>query len=87
LNATETPQHDAPLDHLDEKLVHDGAYWTAEGPRGALRLIRWSSAANGMSAWRFPGGRTAHRGKAESIEAARAEALRMAGLIAAGKRG
>jgi hypothetical protein len=76
---------DSPLEHLDEKLVHDGAQWFAEGPRGGFHMIRWFAKTGNVVAWRVTGLREVHRGSAQSIEAARAEALRMAGLIADGK--
>jgi hypothetical protein len=80
-NATETP-----LEHLDETIRFDGAEWIAEGPRGALFLVRWFSKPGSVVVYRAPGFKTVHRGRAESIGEARAEALRMAGLIADGKR-
>lgn len=80
-NGTGT-QHKAPLDHLDEKLVHDGAQWFAEGRRGGLHMIRWFAPTGNVVAWRAVGLREVHRGIAQSVEEARAEVLRMAGLIA-----
>jgi hypothetical protein len=77
---------DTPLADLDETIRHDGVEWIAEGPRGALHLIRWFSGSGNVVAMRVPGLRTVHRGRAESIEDARTEALRMAGLIADGKK-
>jgi hypothetical protein len=76
---------EAPLDGLDETLVHDGAHWTAEGPRGALWVIRWSSAVSNVTAWKFPRGRTGFRAAAADLPAARREAARIAALIADGK--
>lgn len=88
-SAASTPaqQNDAPLDHLDEKLVHDGAQWFAEGAGGGLYLIRWFGNTGNVVAWRAVGLREVNRGTAQAIEQARAEALRMAGLIATGKKG
>ena len=80
-------QADAPLDHLDETDRHDGAEWFAEGPGGGLHLIRWFSTSGNVVAWRVPSMRTVQRGRADSVEAARAEALRMARLITTGKKG
>lgn len=79
-------RHEAPLEHLDETVRHDGAEWITEGPRGALHLIRWFSNSGSVVAYRMPGLKTVHRGRAESVESARGEALRMAGLIADGKK-
>lgn len=77
---------DAPLEHLDETIRHDGAEWFAEGPRGALHLIRWFSESGKVAAWRVPGLKIVHRGRAWSIGEARSEALRMTALIASGKK-
>jgi hypothetical protein len=76
----------AAITATDETIRHDGAEWITEGPRGALHLIRWFSKSGNVVAWRMPGMKTVHRGRAASINEARAEALRMAGLIAAGKQ-
>jgi hypothetical protein len=76
----------APLTHLDEQARHDGTEWFAEGPRGALHLIRWFSNSGNVVAWRTPGMKAVHRGHAASIEEARTEAARMAELIAAGTK-
>jgi hypothetical protein len=65
--------------------VHDGAHWTGEGPRGALWIIRWSSAAGTVTAWKHPNGRTGFRAIAGDLPAARREAARIAALIADGK--
>jgi hypothetical protein len=73
--------------HLGETTCHDGAHWFAEGPSGAPHLIRWFSNSGNVTATRVTGMKTVHRGRAESIGEARGEALRMAGLIADGKRG
>jgi hypothetical protein len=74
-----------PLHHLDENLVHDGVHWTAEGPRGALWIIRWSSATGNMRAWKPPRGRAGFQAAAADLPAARREAARIAALIADGK--
>lgn len=79
-------RQESPLAHLDEATAHDGAQWYAEGPRGALHLVRWFSKPGNVVAWKVTGMKTVHRGRAGSIEEARGEALRMAGLIAGGKR-
>lgn len=84
---TAAAQHDTPLEHLGEKLVHDGGQWFAEGRGGGVYLIRWFAPTGNVVAWRAVGLREVHRGSAQSIEEARAEALRMAGLIAGGKKG
>ncbi len=75
-----------PLAHLDEQTWHDSVTWYAEGPRGALHLIRWNIESGNITAWRGLRGPAVHRGHAESIEDARREAARMAELIAAGKK-
>lgn len=79
-------KHETSLAALDETVRHDGAEWITEGPRGALHLIRWFSKSGNVTAWRMPGLKTVHRGRAESIDEARAEAVRMAALIADGKK-
>ena len=76
---------ETPLDGLDETVVHDGAHWTAEGPRGALWVIRWSSAAANVTAWKHPRGRTGFEAPAGDLPAAWREAARIAALIADGK--
>ncbi len=75
-----------PLTHLDEHAWHDNITWYAEGPRGALHLIRWSSKSGNVTAWRGLRGPAVHRGTAQTIEDARREAARMAELIAAGTK-
>jgi hypothetical protein len=47
---------ETPLEGLGETVVHDGAHWTAEGPRGALWIIRWfgSSGTGAVAAWKHP---------------------------------
>lgn len=81
-----TAEHTAPaLADMDEQVTFDGAQWYAEGPRGALWVIRWFSETGNIAAIRCPGARTGHRSTAGDLEAARAEALRLAGIIAAGK--
>ena len=74
---------------LHEIAMHDGITWTAEGPRGKLWSIIWQPARteDNIRAWPFPGGRTAHWGHAADADGARAEASRIAALIAAGKKG
>jgi hypothetical protein len=74
-----------PLEGLDETLVHDGGHWTAEGPRGALWVIRWSSGTGTVTAWKFPRGRAGFRATAGDVQAARRETARIAALIADGK--
>jgi hypothetical protein len=81
-----TTATEASLEHLGETIAHDGAHWYAEGPRGALHVIRWFSTTGSVAAIRVTGMKTVHRGCAESIGQAREEALRMAALIAAGKK-
>jgi hypothetical protein len=78
---------ETPLDGLDETLTHDGAHWTAEGPRGALWIIRWfgSSGTGAVAAWKHPRGRTVFEAAAGDLPAARREAARIAALIADGK--
>lgn len=78
---------ETPLAGLDETVVHDGAHWTAEGPRGALWIIRWfgSSGTGAVSAWKHPRGRTGFEAKAGDLPAARREAARIAALISDGK--
>lgn len=76
---------ETPLDGLDEKVVFDGAHWIAEGPRGALWIIRWSSAGGAVAAWKHPRGRTGSEAKAGDLPAARREAARIAAAIADGK--
>ena len=76
---------ETPLAGLDETVVFDGAHWIAEGPRGTLWVVRWSSAAANVTAWKFPRGRTGFRARAEDLPAARREAARIAAAIADGK--
>lgn len=70
-----------------ETIRHDGAEWPAEGPGGALWVIRWFSTSGNIAAMRFPGARTGHRSKAADIGEARREAARLIALVAAGKKG
>jgi hypothetical protein len=76
---------ETPLDGLDETLIHDGAHWTAEGPRGALWVVRWHSGTGTVTAWKSPVGRIGFRAAAGDLPAARREAARIAALIADGK--
>jgi hypothetical protein len=78
---------ETPLGGLDENLVQDGAHWTAEGPHGALWIIRWfgSSGTGAVAAWKHPKGRTGFEVAAGDLPAARREAARIAALIADGK--
>jgi len=78
--------HETPLDDFDETIRHDGAEWFAEGPGGALHLIRWFANSGNVTVWRLTSMRVMQRGRAGSVEEARGEAVRMAGLIAAGKK-
>lgn len=76
----------AAITATDETIRHDGAEWYAEGPGGALHLIRWFSGSGNVTAWQMPGLKTVHRGRAASIEEARTEALRIGALIAGGRK-
>jgi len=84
---TNTAETTAPLASLDEEIVHDGATWFAEGPRGALWVIRWFSDSGNIAGMTCPGARVRYRSEASGLDAARSEARRIAGLIAAGKKG
>ena len=75
-----------PLEGLDENLIHDGAHWTAEGPKGELWVIRWHSGAG--SAWaarRAQPGRIHFPCEAADLPAARREAARIAKAISDGQ--
>lgn len=76
---------ETPLAGLDETLVHDGAHWIAEGPRGALWIIRWFSTSGNVAGMTAKGFRTWFRATAEDLPAARREAARIAALIADGE--
>jgi len=81
---------ETPLESLSELAMGSGEYtWCAEGPDGRLWTIVWQPAreTENMRAWPFPGGRTKHRGHAASVQEARREAVRIAGLIEDGKKG
>jgi hypothetical protein len=84
-SVTDKPETSADLDEL---VMHDGITWCAEGPRGKLWTIIWQPARTGdnIRAWPFPGGKTAHWGHAADADDARAEALRIAALIATGRK-
>jgi hypothetical protein len=73
------------LTGLDENLIHDGAHWLAEGPRGSFWIIRWHSGAGKVWAWRSPNGRIGFRCAAADLPAARRQADRIAQLIQDGK--
>jgi hypothetical protein len=76
---------ETPLEGLDEALIFDGAHWTAEGPNGALWVIRWHSGTGTVTAWRGARGRVSFRGTAADLPAARREALRIAKAISDGQ--
>ena len=76
---------ETPLLALDETVIFDGAHWTAEGPRGALWVIRWHSGTGTVTAWRGARGRVAFRGEAADLPAARREAARIAKAISDGQ--
>jgi hypothetical protein len=66
-----------------------GLAWPVLGPRGAVWQIRWvppwKSPPQNVRAYRLADGHTGFYGSATTAEEARAEALRIAGLIKAGK--
>lgn len=74
---------------LEEHDTGDGGLqWGAMGPRGASWQVAWQPgrlAERNVRAWRDSSGRTGHLGHATTKTEARAEAVRIAGLIAAGK--
>lgn len=77
----------APAGELDERAMADGTVtWTAEGPGGRTWSVVWQPDRGTVRAWPFPAGRTAHHAAAADLGAARAQARRIAGLIAAGRR-
>ena len=76
-----------PAAELDERAMADGAVtWTADGPGGRAWSIVWQPDRQTVRAWPFPAGRTAHHAAAADLAAARAEARRIAGLIAERRR-
>jgi hypothetical protein len=80
-------RHVMPLASLDERSTSNGeVVWRPTcWQHGRPWSIAWYRAAGQLRAWPNPGGRTQHIAAADGIEAARAEAIRIAGLIAAGK--
>ena len=60
---------ESPLAGLDETLIHDGAHWIAEGPKGALWVIRWHSGTGKVWAWRGARGRISFRCEAADLPA------------------
>jgi hypothetical protein len=77
----------AALPATDEALVHDGATWYADGPRGGPWVIKWHEERGTVSAWQTgtKGVKPRFRGDASDIHQARREAARIASLIADGK--
>jgi|SRR5579859_53804 len=78
---------ETPLEQLDEHLIPEGAHWTPEGPHGELWAVRWYSATGIVEARGYPHGSGEFHGKAADLQAARREALRIAGLISNGQTG
>lgn len=80
----------AAREPLEERTLHDGLAWYAEGPRGRQWLIAWQPARGprNVRAWPLDRGRISplYRGTAGSEDEARAEAARIAGEIRAGVR-
>lgn len=75
-----------PLVDLGERVTGLGLTWMTEGPRGRRWVIGWNEArGGGVKGWDYRTGRTGFLGTASGVEEARSEALRIAGLIAAGK--
>lgn len=76
------------IEDLSEFQMHDGYSWLAEGARGRTWSIIWQPEreADNIRAWPFPAGRTAHRGNAQTLDAARVQVLEIARKIANGTR-
>lgn len=64
-----------------------GIAWMVRGPHGRLWQVRWEpgTAAQNVRAYRLADGHTGFLGHATDEDGARAEAQRIAGLVAAGK--
>jgi hypothetical protein len=80
---------DQPLADLDEQTAFDGiTTWFAEAPRGSFAwVITWFPTTGNIAAWQAgTKGRTGYRATAADLGTARAEAQRIADLIAAGKK-
>lgn len=73
------------LTELDEKTYSTMTTWSVEGPGGRLWAIVWTSGNSRIFASPFPHGRTRYEATATDLDAARTEALRIAGLIAGKK--
>jgi hypothetical protein len=71
----------------ESPLQGGGIAWQALGPRRALWQVRWEPEApeQNIRAYRYTGGAGGFRGHAKDEAQARAEAERIAGLIAEGK--
>ena len=78
-------EYSAPLDALDEYPIPTGAHWTLQGRDGSW-VIRWNRVTGTVQARRFERGSSdGFSAEADSIETARREASRIAGLINQGK--
>jgi len=76
-----------PAAELNEYAMADGTVtWTAEGPGGRIWSIVWQPDRATVRAWPFPAGRIGHHAAAADLATARAEARRITGLIADGRR-
>ena len=79
-------EYSAPLDALDEYLIPTGLHWTPQGPHGEDWVMRWNRVTGTVQARRWSHERgTGFSAEADSIETARREASRIAGLINQGK--
>jgi hypothetical protein len=76
---------ESPLAALGEEILPDGAEWAAESPGGRLWVVRWFSGSGSVAGMDSVCYATRFRGKAGDLQAARREALRIAGLIGDGK--
>ena len=71
-------------------LEDGGLAWPVKGPLGRDWLVMWRPAmfpVDNVRAWKTGDGRTGFTGTAADEDGARAEALRIAGEIKAGKTG